>query len=96
MKINKIIAQYIIDYQKNKPIIIAFDGVDTSGKTVMANNVYKILKDNNKNAVRVSYSSCISMWGLDDHNSWLSAGNPCLFDRYLTPKKAINAVFNPE
>jgi len=45
------------------------------------------------------YSSCISrvtMWGIDDHNSWLSAGNPCLFDRYLNPKKAFNAVFNPE
>jgi len=44
------------------------------------------------------YSSCISrvtMWGIDDHNSWLSAGNPCLFDRYLNPKKAFNAVFTP-
>ena len=52
MNIKEIIAQYIIDYQKNKPIIIAFDGVDTSGKTTMANNVYRILKD--KNAVRIS------------------------------------------
>jgi uridine kinase len=54
MKIEEIIANYIIDYQKNKPIIIAFDGVDTSGKTVMANNVYRILRNNNKNAVRIS------------------------------------------
>ena len=54
MKIDEIIAQYIIEHQKNKPIIIAFDGVDTSGKTVMANNVYRILKNNNKNAVRIS------------------------------------------
>jgi endo-1,4-beta-xylanase len=36
------------------------------------------------------------MWGIDDRNSWLSTGNPCLFDRYLNPKKAFNAVFNPE
>jgi hypothetical protein len=27
-------------------------------------------------------------------NSWLSAGTPCLFDRYLNPKKAYNEVFN--
>jgi len=53
-EIDEKIAEYIINYQKDKPIIIAFDGVDTSGKTVMANNVYKILRDNNKNAVRVS------------------------------------------
>jgi len=45
------------------------------------------------------YAACISrvtMWGVDDHNSWLSEGTPCLFDRYLNPKKAFNAVFNPE
>jgi uridine kinase len=54
MKINEIIATYIIDHQKDKPMIIAFDGVDTSGKTTMANNVCRILKDNNKNAVRIS------------------------------------------
>jgi len=42
------------------------------------------------------YISRITMWDVDDYNSWLSAGNPCLFDRYLNPKKAFNAVFNPE
>jgi GH35 family endo-1,4-beta-xylanase len=36
------------------------------------------------------------MWGIDDNNSWVSAGTPCLFDRYLNPKKAFNVVFNPE
>jgi len=54
MKIDETIAKHIMDYQKSDPLIIAFDGVDTSGKTVLANNVYKILKDNNKNAVRIS------------------------------------------
>ena len=43
-----------------------------------------------------SYISRVTMWGVDDHNSWISAGTPCLFDRYLNPKKAFNAVFNPE
>jgi len=43
-----------------------------------------------------AYISRITLWGVDDYNSWLSAGTPCLFDRYLNPKKAYNAVFNPE
>jgi len=43
-----------------------------------------------------AYISRVTMWGIDDYNSWLSAGTPCLFDRYLNPKKAYNAVFNPE
>jgi endo-1,4-beta-xylanase len=43
-----------------------------------------------------SYIKRVTFWGIDDHNSWLSAGNPCLFDRYLIPKKAFNAVFNPK
>jgi endo-1,4-beta-xylanase len=43
-----------------------------------------------------AYIKRVTMWGIDDHNSWLSAGNPCLFDRYLIPKKAFKAVFNPE
>jgi endo-1,4-beta-xylanase len=43
-----------------------------------------------------AYIKRVTMWGIDDHNSWLSAGTPCLFDRYLNPKKAFNAVFNLE
>jgi endo-1,4-beta-xylanase len=43
-----------------------------------------------------AYIKRVTMWGIDDHNSWISAGNPCLFDRYLIPKKAFNAVFNDE
>jgi len=43
-----------------------------------------------------SHISRITIWNVDDYNSWLSLGNPCLFDRYLNPKKAFNAVFNPE
>jgi len=43
-----------------------------------------------------SYISRVTMWGIDDNNSWFSAGNPCLFDRYLNPKKAYSAVFISE
>jgi endo-1,4-beta-xylanase len=43
-----------------------------------------------------AYISRVTFWGVDDYNSWLSAGTPCLFDRYLNPKKAFNAVFKPD
>jgi len=43
-----------------------------------------------------AYITRVTMWGIDDYNSWLSAGTPCIFDRYLNPKKAYNAVFNPD
>ena len=43
MDISNAIASYILKEKKDKPIIVAFDGVDTSGKTTLADNVYKIL-----------------------------------------------------
>jgi len=52
--------------------------------------VFRIYREYN------DYIKRVTMWGIDDHNSWISAGTPCLFDRYLNPKKAFNAVFNPE
>jgi len=36
----------------------------------------------------------VTMWGIDDKNSWKSLGNPCLFDGDLKPKKAFYAVCN--
>jgi len=36
----------------------------------------------------------VTMWGSDDYNSWLSAGNPSLFDRNLNAKPAFHAVLN--
>ena len=40
------------------------------------------------------YISRIVFWGMDDGTSWLSAGNPCLFDWKLNAKKAFYAVSN--
>jgi len=37
----------------------------------------------------------VTMWGLDDENSWKSLGNPCLFNSNLTPKPAFFAVMDP-
>jgi len=43
-----------------------------------------------------NYISRVTLWGIDDNNSWFSTGTPCIFDRYMNPKKAFDAVFNPE
>jgi endo-1,4-beta-xylanase len=37
----------------------------------------------------------ITFWGMDDGTSWLSAGNPLLFDWKLSAKKAFHAVSDP-
>jgi endo-1,4-beta-xylanase len=34
----------------------------------------------------------VTMWGMDDENSWKSFGNPCLFNGDLEPKPAFYAV----
>jgi len=41
---------------------------------------------------KAEYISHVTMWGMDDGNSWLSIGNPCLFDRYLNAKPAFHAI----
>jgi endo-1,4-beta-xylanase len=43
-----------------------------------------------------AYISRVTWWGMDDGNSWLSAGNPCLFDWTLNAKKAFYAVSDPD
>jgi endo-1,4-beta-xylanase len=40
--------------------------------------------------------SRITFWGMEDGTSWLSAGNPCLFDWKLGAKKAFHAVSDPD
>jgi endo-1,4-beta-xylanase len=42
------------------------------------------------------YISRVNFWGVDDGTSWLSAGNPCLFDWKLTAKKSFYAVRDPD
>jgi endo-1,4-beta-xylanase len=43
-----------------------------------------------------AYISRVTWWGMDDGGSWLSAGNPCLFDWKLNAKKAFYAVCDPD
>ena len=52
--------------------------------------LFKLFRDYSDVIVRVS------MWGIDDASSWLSAGNPCLFDWRLNAKKAFYAISDPD
>jgi endo-1,4-beta-xylanase len=42
------------------------------------------------------YIKRVTMWGMDDGTSWISAGNPCLFDWKLNAKKAFHAASAPD
>jgi endo-1,4-beta-xylanase len=43
-----------------------------------------------------SYIKRVTMWGMDDGTSWISAGNPCLFDWKLNAKKSFHAASDPD
>jgi len=49
-----------------------------------------IFKEFSHQIVRVTF------WDLDDNNSWLSSGNPTLFDWKLNAKPAFHAVSDPD
>ena len=68
------------------------DSVMSSADETAQANLYKALFNLYKS--RAASISRVSMWGMDDYNSWLSAGNPCLFDRSLKAKPAFHAVKN--
>jgi endo-1,4-beta-xylanase len=42
------------------------------------------------------YIKRVTMWGMDDGTSWISVGNPCLFDWKLNAKKAFYAASDPD
>lgn len=54
MILSKQIAQWILERKKAGPFLAAFDGVDASGKTTLADAVAAGLRAQGKNAVRVS------------------------------------------
>jgi endo-1,4-beta-xylanase len=43
-----------------------------------------------------SHIKRVTMWGMDDGTSWISAGNPCLFDWKLNAKKSFYAASDPD
>jgi len=77
-------------YEEGEGKDIVMSEHDASVQAMIYAKLFKIYREYS------DYISRVTMWGVDDHSSWLSAGTPCLFDRYLNPKKAYSAVFNPE
>jgi endo-1,4-beta-xylanase len=77
-------------YEEGEGKDIVMSEYDASVQAMIYSKLFKLYRE------YAAYISRVTMWGIDDHNSWLSAGTPCLFDRYLNPKKAFNAVFNSE
>jgi endo-1,4-beta-xylanase len=53
-------------------------------------NLFKLYKEYAPNISRVVF------WGMDDGTSWLSTGNPCLFNWRLKAKKSFYAVRDPD
>jgi len=74
-------------YDEGKGKDIVMSEYDAELQAEIYARLFRIFRDYS------SYISRVTMWGIDDHNSWRSAGNPCLFDRYLNPKKTYHAVF---
>jgi endo-1,4-beta-xylanase len=62
---------------------------ETAAQSRIYADLFKLYKEHAAHITRVS------MWGIDDNTSWLSIGNPCLFDWKLNAKEAFYAVSNP-
>jgi endo-1,4-beta-xylanase len=61
---------------------------DAAAQSRIYADLFKLYRENAAHITRVS------MWGIDDNSSWLSVGNPCLFDWKLNAKKAFYSVIN--
>ena len=48
------LAERILRIQKNCPVLIGIDGVDASGKTTLADELAKYLKNSNRNIIKAS------------------------------------------
>lgn len=48
------LAEIILSIKTKNPIIVAFDGVDTSGKTTLANSVHARLQERQNDSIRIS------------------------------------------
>ena len=52
--------------------------------------LFKLFRDNADRIARVT------LWGMDDGNSWRAEGNPLVFDKDLQAKKAFDGVIDPD
>ena len=52
--------------------------------------LFKLFRDNADHIARVT------LWGMDDGNSWRAQGNPLVFDKDLQAKAAFDGVIDPD
>jgi len=76
------ISELDISMGKSSP----FTEADAVAQAEAYVSLFKLYRKYRKHIKRVT------MWGLDDKNSWQPKGNPCLFDKNLNPKKAFFAL----
>jgi len=63
---------------------------DAMAQALLYARLMQLYKEYSAHITRVSF------WGMDDNRSWLSKGNPTLFDWKLNAKPAFHAVSDPE
>jgi endo-1,4-beta-xylanase len=69
---------------------------DAQKQAALYAQVFKMLLEFKESEAFPGQIRRVTFWGLDDKNSWLSKGNPCLFDGNLRPKSAFWAVSDPD
>jgi endo-1,4-beta-xylanase len=80
----------VIAYNRGSGKDTVMSESDETAQTKYYAELFKLYKEYSK------YIKRVTMWGMDDGTSWISAGNPCLFDWKLNAKKAFYAVSDPE
>jgi len=63
---------------------------DETAQAVLYARLMNLYRENSAHIKRITF------WGIDDGTSWLSAGNPALFNRNLNAKQAFHALSNPD
>ena len=79
-----------ISYQRGNGKDSVISEKDETAQAVIYAKLFSLYKEYS------AYIKRVNMWGMDDGSSWISAGNPCLFDWKLNAKKAYHAVIDPE
>jgi len=80
----------VIAYERGNGKDTVMSQADEIAQAKFYAQLFKLYKEYSK------YIKRVTMWGMDDGTSWISAGNPCLFDWKLNAKKAFYAVSAPD
>jgi endo-1,4-beta-xylanase len=80
----------VISYERGSGKDTAMSRADEMAQAKFYAELFKLYREYS------NYIKRVTMWGMDDGNSWISAGNPCLFDWKLNAKKAFYAVSAPD